>query len=208
MGRRLQKRRSSNRNFELSARRQEEEEEPETGSTEDLSTNGFTPFRPPFADDHEGITELSRNGSFSTLGLPKSGFPSMDHLGRSDINLLKEQTSRSDITLTEERYKKKTGSEDADDSEEEDKDETEPVKRTWFQRLNPFDKGPLPPIPRDDAGLVPEITANWFSKLTWGWISPLMMVMRNFFTCTEYFCRRGIGDHCRRRIYGVTMSHG
>jgi hypothetical protein len=49
-------------------------------------------------------------------------------------------------------------------------------KRSWLRRLNPFSWDDLPPVPKSDAGLVPEIQANWLSKLTWGWISPLMLV--------------------------------
>src|SRR5436309_5062332 len=59
---------------------------------------------------------------------------------------------------------------------EDDKPEVGPVKKSWARRLNPFLSDKLPPIPESDAGLVPEIHANWFSKLTWAWISPLMMV--------------------------------
>jgi hypothetical protein len=33
-----------------------------------------------------------------------------------------------------------------------------------------------PPVPDGDAGLVPEFTANWFEKLTFGWLAPLMFV--------------------------------
>lgn len=128
------------------------------------------------------MSEVSRNGSLSTLGLPKSGFPSVDHLARSEVNLLNQKPSRSDITLTEEENKKRI-SETTDDSEEEDKDGKEGKKTSWWKRLNPFHRGAVPPIPRDDAGLVPEMTANWFSKLTWGWISPLMMVCMLSFLC-------------------------
>jgi hypothetical protein len=49
-------------------------------------------------------------------------------------------------------------------------------KRTWFQKLNPFYSGEVPPVPAVDAGLVPEMHAGFLSKLTWGWMSSLMMV--------------------------------
>ena len=57
-----------------------------------------------------------------------------------------------------------------------------PVKKSWARRLNPLISKTVPPIPEFDAGLVPEVNANWFSKLTWGWISPLMMVAFPFET--------------------------
>jgi ATP-binding cassette, subfamily C (CFTR/MRP), member 1 len=49
-------------------------------------------------------------------------------------------------------------------------------KKRWIHRLNPFVGGESPAVPYSDAGLVPEMNANWFSKLTWGWMTPLMMV--------------------------------
>ncbi len=177
MGKRLTKRRSGNGNIGPSMSG-DQCKETETVEMEERSNESFRPpFIPPFAAE-EGITELSRNGSFSTLGLPKSGFPSMNHLGSSELDLLKIQPpSRSESTLTDTRIPKGDDAEDedSDDGDSEDS-ESRLVKKSWFRRLNPFHKGPPPPIPKDDAGLVPEMTASWFSKLTWGWISPLMMV--------------------------------
>lgn len=49
-------------------------------------------------------------------------------------------------------------------------------EKSWFQKLNPFYSGEVPPVPLEDAGLVPEMQANFLSKLTWGWMGPLMMV--------------------------------
>lgn len=177
MGKRLTKRRSGNGNLDPSMSG-EQCKESGTVEMEERSSGSFgPPFIPPFAVDG-GITELSRNGSFSTLGLPKSGFPSMNHLGSSEIDLLKTHPpSRSESTLTEARMEKVDGTEgeESDDGDSADS-ESQLVKKSWFRRLNPFHKGPPPPIPKHDAGLVPEMTASWFSKLTWGWISPLMMV--------------------------------
>jgi hypothetical protein len=48
--------------------------------------------------------------------------------------------------------------------------------KSWIHRLNPVSSGQVPPVPAEDAGLVPEMQANFFSKLTWGWMSSLMMV--------------------------------
>jgi hypothetical protein len=57
------------------------------------------------------------------------------------------------------------------------------VRDRWKQRavrlghrLNPFYVDDPPPVPDGDAGLVPEFTANWFEKLTFGWLAPLMFV--------------------------------
>ena len=63
-------------------------------------------------------------------------------------------------------------------------DETEKKKKSWLQRLNPFLAGEVPPVPAEDAGLVPEMRANFWSRLTWGWMSPLMMVrLRKCINC-------------------------
>ena len=49
-------------------------------------------------------------------------------------------------------------------------------KKSFWQKLNPFLAGEVPPVPSADAGLVPDLHANFWSKLTWGWMGPLMMV--------------------------------
>jgi len=49
-------------------------------------------------------------------------------------------------------------------------------KKSFWQKLNPFLAGEIPPVPTGDAGLVPDLQANFWSKLTWGWMGPLMMV--------------------------------
>lgn len=55
-------------------------------------------------------------------------------------------------------------------------DERHGQKKSWLQRLNPFLAGEVPPVPAEDAGLVPDVQANFWNKLTWGWMGPLMMV--------------------------------
>jgi hypothetical protein len=60
-------------------------------------------------------------------------------------------------------------------------DQRQQKKRSWAQRLNPFLAGEVPPVPADDAGLVPDLQANFWSKLTWGWMGPLMMVIARLF---------------------------
>ena len=57
-------------------------------------------------------------------------------------------------------------------------DQRQTQKKSWLQRLNPFLAGEVPPVPLEDAGLVPELQANFWNKLTWGWMSPLMMVLQ------------------------------
>jgi hypothetical protein len=54
-------------------------------------------------------------------------------------------------------------------------------KKSWIHRLNPFYSGEVPPVPAEDAGLVPEMQANFLSKLTWGWMGSLMMVNKSPF---------------------------
>src|SRR5271170_1232179 len=55
-------------------------------------------------------------------------------------------------------------------------------KKTWYQRLDPFMAGGIPPVPDYDAGLIPDLQANWWSKLTWGWMAPLMLVRIYYFS--------------------------
>jgi hypothetical protein len=47
----------------------------------------------------------------------------------------------------------------------------------WGRRVNPFYVDDPPPVPDSDAGLIPEVTANWFERLTFGWLAPLMLVV-------------------------------
>ena len=89
----------------------------------------------------------------------------------SNRTTLTGEESISDCTLTREELKGRSKAL-ADNA-------TEPsVKKSWIQRLNPFHIGKIPPIPESDAGLVPEMMASWLSKLTWNWMSPLMMVIQ------------------------------
>jgi len=56
-----------------------------------------------------------------------------------------------------------------------DEEDVEPKKRTWSQRLNPLKRKTPPPVP-DARRPTPDQYANFFSKLTFQWISPLMGV--------------------------------
>jgi hypothetical protein len=47
----------------------------------------------------------------------------------------------------------------------------------WGRRVNPFYVDDPPAVPDSDAGLIPEVTANWFERLTFGWLAPLMLVI-------------------------------
>jgi hypothetical protein len=58
--------------------------------------------------------------------------------------------------------------------------------KSWLQKLNPFLVSEVPPVPADDAGLVPDMQANLWNKLTWGWMGPLMMVNRPYNFCHCY----------------------
>lgn len=49
-------------------------------------------------------------------------------------------------------------------------------KKSWLRKLNPFLAREVPPVPSEDAGLVPDLQANFWNKLTWGWMGPLMLV--------------------------------
>ena len=53
-------------------------------------------------------------------------------------------------------------------------------KKKWLNRLNPF-RGETPRVPLEDAGPVPELHAHFWSKLTWGWLSQLMLVISSGF---------------------------
>lgn len=64
-------------------------------------------------------------------------------------------------------------------------EERQQMKKTWTKRLNPFWWGEVPPVPAEDSGLVPDVQANFWNKLTWGWMSPLMMVL---FCWLSWFC--------------------
>ena len=75
---------------------------------------------------------------------------------------------------------------------------------SWIKRLNLFQKGEIPPVPEHDAGLVPEMQAGWFSRFTWGWMTPLMIVFLS--QCeVEVGFRRDIGVHCNKRTSGVMI---
>jgi hypothetical protein len=80
-----------------------------------------------------------------------------------------------------------------------------PKKRGLLRRLNPFYSETVPPVPANDAGLVPDLKANWWSRLTWGWMAPLMMVHPNSLKLTYRWDTNG---HCRRKIFGIMTRSG
>jgi len=101
-----------------------------------------------------------------------------------------------------------------DNGGEEPQEETTP-KKSWLQKLNPFLAGGIPPVPAEDAGLVPDLKANWWAKLTWGWMGPLMLVRlcKTRIHCVMShtntgFFRSGTSDHYRKKICGITMKVG
>ena len=50
-----------------------------------------------------------------------------------------------------------------------------PAKKPWHKRLNPLLWGSIPPIPKERE-VSREYGANFFSKLTFHWMAPLMSV--------------------------------
>jgi hypothetical protein len=73
---------------------------------------------------------------------------------------------------------------DEDHNQKHEFDDTNPVngqqKKKWYKKLNPLYFGDPPPVPAEDAGLVPDLQAGWWGKLTWGWMGSLMMVCLHF----------------------------
>jgi len=49
----------------------------------------------------------------------------------------------------------------------------EPVKKSWYHKINPLRYGKVPPVPKERV-VSREHTANFFSMLTFQWINPLM----------------------------------
>lgn len=78
-----------------------------------------------------------------------------------------------------------TMSDDIDEKKEDDLSVQEVTFRErfrdrlvrWSRRVNPFYVDDPPPVLDSDAGLIPEVTANWFKRLTFGWLAPLMLVI-------------------------------
>lgn len=90
----------------------------------------------------------------------------------------KEESTSASSGSTDEKHSKDFAKEHYDHGGEAGEAGEDPKpKRTWFQKVNPFYSGEVPPVPAVDAGLVPEMQANFLSKLTWGWMGSLMMVL-------------------------------
>ena len=49
------------------------------------------------------------------------------------------------------------------------------AKKPWYKRMNPLKWGKKPPVPKERI-VSREYGANFFSKLTWQWMAPLMAV--------------------------------
>ncbi|KAF2708545.1 P-loop containing nucleoside triphosphate hydrolase protein [Pleomassaria siparia CBS 279.74] len=49
------------------------------------------------------------------------------------------------------------------------------AKKTWYKRLNPLKRSRKPPVPAERA-VSREYQADWFSRLTFQWMAPLMTV--------------------------------
>jgi hypothetical protein len=117
---------------------------------------------------------------------------------------------RSASTEENESHSKESDIVDADLAQQNSADKAEfnqeqPQKRSIWKRLNPFYMTHVPPVPSSDAGLVPEMKSNWFSRLTWGWMGSIMLVHSIFMNEVD-FHSSGINGHYRKRIYGITMN--
>lgn len=114
----------------------------------------------------------------------------------------KEESTSARSGSTDEQHGKDFAKEHRDHGGGEAGDDPK-QKRTWFRKLNPFYSGEVLPVPAVDAGLVPELQANFLSKLTWGWMGSLMMVYR---LCNdESDDRWDTRDRYRKRICIVGM---
>ncbi|KAF2740400.1 hypothetical protein EJ04DRAFT_507933 [Polyplosphaeria fusca] len=49
------------------------------------------------------------------------------------------------------------------------------AKKRWYKKMNPLKWGPKPPVP-DSRQVSREYNANFFSRLTWQWMGPMMTV--------------------------------
>lgn len=52
---------------------------------------------------------------------------------------------------------------------------TQTPTKPWYRTLNPLRWGGIPPIP-DERNVSPEYKAGFLSLLTFGWITPMMVV--------------------------------
>lgn len=57
-----------------------------------------------------------------------------------------------------------------------------PADRPWYKKMNPLRWGGVPPVP-DEREVSGEYKASFFSKVTWSWMTPLMVVSPIFFFC-------------------------
>lgn len=54
-------------------------------------------------------------------------------------------------------------------------EDTQLQTKPWYKTLNPLRWGGIPPVP-DERIISPEHNAGIFSRLTFGWVTPLMVV--------------------------------
>ncbi|KAK5164037.1 ATP-binding cassette transporter yor1 [Saxophila tyrrhenica] len=92
----------------------------------------------------------------------------------SNEDLDKEKHNRLQMRRTESNWTQATGTSYAS-TEVAEAQETPPRKRTWGEKLNPFKHKNVPP-PADERIPSKEHSANFFSKLTFQWITPIMDV--------------------------------
>src|SRR5271170_134930 len=106
-------------------------------------------------------------------------------LDREKLEKKGSQTPSQRSGSTDENHKQEL----IDNGGDVPQEETRP-KKSWLQKLNPFLAGEIPPVPTEDAGLVPDLKANWWAKLTWGWMGPLMLVR---FARISFHLRHAVG---------------
>lgn len=53
--------------------------------------------------------------------------------------------------------------------------DSQPQTRPWYKTSNPLRWGRIPPVP-DERIVSPEHKAGFLSRLTFGWVTPLMVV--------------------------------
>ncbi|KAF7312081.1 ABC protein [Mycena indigotica] len=77
----------------------------------------------------------------------------------------------SDDTLPKPQQNKPAGALDLDTG-----DELVRYRKRWWQLWIPAGVPPPPPESLDDAKTIPMVTASWLSRLTYSWISPIMVL--------------------------------
>jgi hypothetical protein len=62
-----------------------------------------------------------------------------------------------------------------------------PEDKPWYKKTNPLRWGGVPPIPEERI-VSRETDAGFLSRVTWGWMTPLMTVRCNYSLCGSMAC--------------------